>query len=74
MDTKYEISIEQMKRAPTDWKIREYEEKGMLGTKHYLVNMPDPSINASCWTPTGDPQAGRRLQTASFLLSMVSTV
>jgi hypothetical protein len=33
-----------MKRAPTDWTICECIEKEMLGTKHYLVNMPDPSV------------------------------
>jgi hypothetical protein len=24
--------------------IREYEEQRMLNTKHYLVNMPDPTV------------------------------
>jgi hypothetical protein len=73
VDIKYKISIEQMKRTPTDWTIREYKEKGMLETKHYLVNMPDPSVKQTlCVMP--DPQPGRRLQTASFLLSVVSTV
>jgi hypothetical protein len=44
VDTKYEIPIEQMIRAPTDWTIREYEEQGLINTKHYLVNMPDLSV------------------------------
>jgi hypothetical protein len=44
MDIKHAISIDQMERTPKDWTIQKYEEQGMLRTKHYLVNMPDPSI------------------------------
>jgi hypothetical protein len=44
VDTKYAISIDQMERAPKDWMIWEYKEKGMLNTKHYFVHMPDPSM------------------------------
>jgi hypothetical protein len=32
-----------MHSALEDWIIWEYKEQGMLGTKHYLVNMHDPS-------------------------------
>jgi hypothetical protein len=42
-DKKFSISIDQMVRAPKDWTIREYEEKGMNETLHYLCHMPDPS-------------------------------
>jgi hypothetical protein len=44
VDIKYEIPIEQMIWAPTDWTIREYKEQGMINMKHYLVNMPDPFV------------------------------
>jgi hypothetical protein len=44
VDTKYEIPIEQMIRAPIGWTIWEYEEQGMINRKHYLVNMLDPSV------------------------------
>jgi hypothetical protein len=44
VDTKYTISIDQMERAPKEWMIREYEKKGILNTKHYLVNMSDPTV------------------------------
>ncbi len=40
-DTKFEIPIHQMDRAPADWTIRAYEESGMLHMRHYLINMPD---------------------------------
>jgi hypothetical protein len=43
VDKKFSISIDQMVRAPKDWTIWEYEEKGMNKTLHYLCHMPDPS-------------------------------
>ena len=36
-----------MERAPKDWMIQEYEEKGMLNIKYYLMNMPDPFVKQS---------------------------
>jgi hypothetical protein len=44
VDTKYIISINQMHRALMDWTNWSYKKKGMLDSKHYLVNMLDPSI------------------------------
>lgn len=44
VDTKYKISIDQMQRAPLDQTIWEYKEKRMLGTKHYLIYMPNSSV------------------------------
>jgi hypothetical protein len=33
-----------MHRALMDWTNWSYKKKGMLDSKHYLVNMLDPSI------------------------------
>jgi hypothetical protein len=49
VDMNYTISIEQMERAPIDWTTQEYEEQGILNTKHYLVNMSDPLVKQTLY-------------------------
>jgi hypothetical protein len=49
VDKKFSISIDQMVRAPKEWTIREYEEKGMNETLHYLCHMPDPSTKQTLY-------------------------
>ena len=44
VDKKFSVSIDQMKQAPKDWTIREYEEKGIHDMLHFLVHMPNPSV------------------------------
>jgi hypothetical protein len=43
MEKHFEISIKKMHNAPADWTIRAFEPRGMLQTKHFLINMPDKS-------------------------------
>ncbi len=54
-DTKYEIEIDQMDRAPADWTIRAYEEAGMLTTRHYLINMPDKTAKQTLCVMPNSP-------------------
>jgi hypothetical protein len=60
-----------MERAPKDWTIREYEEKGMLNTKHYLVNMPDPLVKQTlCVMPDTNekPQSWEEIVAGKFFI------
>jgi hypothetical protein len=71
VDMKYTISIDQMDRILNDWMIWEYEELGMLNTKYYLVNMPDPSIKQTLYVmPDIDvkPQSWEEIATRIFFI------
>ena len=41
MDKKYEVDIDQLDFALTDWTIRAYEEREMEKMQNYFINMPN---------------------------------
>jgi hypothetical protein len=38
-----------MQRALMDWTVQEYKKKRLLGTTHYLVNMPNPFVKQTLY-------------------------
>lgn len=60
-----------MERVPKDWTIWEYKEQRMLNTKHYLVNMLDPSIKQTLYVMLNidvKPQSWEVIATSKFFI------